>query len=277
MDEAGALEAFKEELKSDGVIDDTAIGVAPPTPLPGPLAYNACGLAGLICVIIAGWTTANPTIYRAGLAFQAIMPTVSRFKVTLATGLIATVAGLFPAITMRLLGFVAIYGMILMPMGAVIFVDFWLFKKRRLFGSQDDYAERSGIDFNWAAGVAWIATLVICVALVILDPEINGVRPFQIYFVSLPGWFVAALLYIAVSVIVQRRLYLNSIFRLVCQLLSWISLAGIVVPGAVYLTGGVSLEDVQLVMIISTVVWFIATPLWMGMLDKKQQPEESAE
>ena len=42
--------------------------------LPGPLAYSACGIAGVICVIVAGWTTANPTIYRAGLAFQAIMP-----------------------------------------------------------------------------------------------------------------------------------------------------------------------------------------------------------
>ena len=40
--------------------------------LPGPLAYRACGAAGILCVIIAGWTTANPTIYRAGLAFQAI-------------------------------------------------------------------------------------------------------------------------------------------------------------------------------------------------------------
>ncbi len=44
--------------------------------LPGPLAYRACGIAGLICVIVAGWTTANPTIYRAGLAFQAIAPTL---------------------------------------------------------------------------------------------------------------------------------------------------------------------------------------------------------
>ena len=46
--------------------------------LPGPLAYNAAGIAGLICVIVAGWTTANPTIYRAGLAFQAISPRSSR-------------------------------------------------------------------------------------------------------------------------------------------------------------------------------------------------------
>jgi purine-cytosine permease-like protein len=103
--------------------------------LPGPMAYKAAGIAGLICVIVAGWTTANPTIYRAGLAFQAIMPRVSRFKVTMATGMIATIAGMFPAFAMRLLDFVAIYGMLLMPMGAVIFVDFYLMKKLGLRSS----------------------------------------------------------------------------------------------------------------------------------------------
>jgi purine-cytosine permease-like protein len=94
--------------------------------LPGPLAYRACGIAGLICVIVACWTTASPTIYRAGLAFQAIRPRSSRYTVTLITGLVATVAGTFPAIAMKLLDFVALYGMLLMPMGAVVFVDFWL-------------------------------------------------------------------------------------------------------------------------------------------------------
>ena len=43
-------------------------------PVPGPMASSAAGLAGIICVVVAGWTTANPTIYRAGLAFQAIIP-----------------------------------------------------------------------------------------------------------------------------------------------------------------------------------------------------------
>ena len=94
--------------------------------LPGPMAFKACGIAGLICVIVAGWTTANPTIYRSGLAFQAILPSVSRYKVTFWTGILATIAGVFPGFAMQLLGFVAIYGMILMPMGAIIFVDFWL-------------------------------------------------------------------------------------------------------------------------------------------------------
>jgi purine-cytosine permease-like protein len=163
--------------------------------LPGPLAYRACGIAGLICVIVAGWTTANPTIYRAGLAFQAIAPRSSRFTVTLATGLVTTIAGMFPAIAMKLLDFVALYGMVLMPMGAVIFVDFWL--SRRL-GFDPEYAERAGLDINWAAGITWVVTLIGCIALV----RFGGV---QIYFVSLPGWFLAASLYIVFSRLLQTR------------------------------------------------------------------------
>ena len=164
-------------------------------PVPGPLAYKAAGIVGLLCVVIAGWTTANPTIYRAGLAFQAIVPKVSRFKVTLVTGLIATCAGMFPAVTMQLLDFVAIYGMILMPMGAVIFVDFWLIRK---LGLQSEYAAKSGVSFNVAAGVAWLVTLGVCVFLVQAGYT-------QIFFVSLPGWFVAAILYIVVSALYQKR------------------------------------------------------------------------
>jgi len=162
--------------------------------LPGPLAYQACGIAGLICVIVAGWTTANPTIYRAGLAFQAIVPKFSRYKVTLFTGGIATIAGLFPAIAMKLLGFVALYGMILMPMGSVVFMDFWVLPK---LGLRSFYAEYIKTSFNWAAGLTWFLTLGTCVWLV----KKSGV---QIFFVSLPGWFVAAILYVMLSKFIQK-------------------------------------------------------------------------
>ncbi|MEO0330240.1 MAG: hypothetical protein AAF223_00940 [Bacteroidota bacterium] len=53
---------------------------------PSPIAYSAAGMAWAICIIIAGWTTANPTIYRAGLAIQGIMPSVRQWKVTLVVG-----------------------------------------------------------------------------------------------------------------------------------------------------------------------------------------------
>jgi purine-cytosine permease-like protein len=162
--------------------------------LPGPLAYRACGLAGLLCVLAAGWTTANPTLYRAGLAFQAIIPGSSRFVVTLAIGLVASVTAVFPLVVMRLLDFVALWGMILMPMGAVIFVDFWLMEK---FGLRKNYAETTGAGWNIAAGLSWLLTMAACGVLVLK----GGV---QIYFVSLPGWFVAAILYIVLSRWFQR-------------------------------------------------------------------------
>lgn len=163
--------------------------------LPGPLAADAVGLVGLLCVVIAGWTTANPTIYRAGLAFQAMVPKLSRFKVTFATGLLCAVAGMFPAIAMKLLGFVALYGLVLMPMGAVIFCDFWLMRR---FGMQPFYAEASGGSVNLAPALAWILTVTLCLAAV-------NMGYLGLYFASLPGWFVAAALYLVLSKIVQGR------------------------------------------------------------------------
>jgi purine-cytosine permease-like protein len=229
--------------------------------LPGPMAYRAAGVAGLICVIVAGWTTANPTIYRAGLAFQAIVPKVSRFKVTIFTGLLATVAGMFPAIAMKLLGFVALYGLILMPMGAVIFTDFWVLKK---IGLKSNFAELKNIGFSPSAGIAWVVTFAICLALVF-----SGNKYFQLYFVSLPGWFIAALLYIVVSYIHQKEIHLTTGFQMTAKVLSWIALAGIIIPGFMFLSGVSSLDNVKLIMTTATVIWFASSVCWMGR-EKKE-------
>jgi purine-cytosine permease-like protein len=164
--------------------------------LPGPLAYQACGVAGLLCVILAGWTTANPTIYRAGLAFQAIVPWASRAKVTFVTGLIATFAGMFPAIAMKLLDFVALYGLLLMPMGAIIFVDFYLLPR---VGLRSNFAASVNDRFNWAVALTWLLTLAACWALVAYLGRDT------IFFAGLPGWFVAAMLYIMLSKFYQRN------------------------------------------------------------------------
>ncbi len=163
--------------------------------LPGPLAYRACGIAGLLCVLAAGWTTANPTLYRAGLAFQSLKPGSSRFKITLIVGLAASVTAMFPIVTMRLLDFVALWGMILMPMGAVIFIDFWVLPR---LGMGSNFAEVTGRSFNWAAGLAWALSVAACLWMVLSGRA-------QIYFVSLPGWFLTCLLYLALSGLQQRR------------------------------------------------------------------------
>jgi purine-cytosine permease-like protein len=185
---------IENDMVDAGEISPEQKQVKPPPPLPGPLANNALGVAGLICVIVAGWTTANPTIYRSGLAFQAMFPKASRVSMTIATGMLATFAGMFPLVAMKLLDFVALYGLLLMPMGAVIFVDFWLMPK---LGLKDRYAERVGSSFNMAAAAAWVVTIVIC-------GGIAYVKPHLLFFVSLPGWFLASAIYIAMSAVLQR-------------------------------------------------------------------------
>lgn len=161
---------------------------------PGVIAYNSAGVAGAICVVIAGWTTANPTIYRAGLAFQSVTPGWKRWKVTLATGALTTVIACFPALVMNLLDFVALYGLVLMPMGAVIFLDVLFFEK---WGLRTNYAAATGLRFNMAAGLTWFLTLGFCLA-------INLYAGVEIFFLGLPGWFVAVLLYTGLSLLTQR-------------------------------------------------------------------------
>ena len=81
-----------------------------------------------------------------------------------------------------------------MPMGAVIFADFWLVKRFRL---QSYAAQIRGSSFNWAAGLTWFITLALCIWMV----KFGGV---QIFFVSLPGWFVATVLYLSLSKLYQK-------------------------------------------------------------------------
>ncbi|AWW31150.1 hypothetical protein DN752_14000 [Echinicola strongylocentroti] len=162
---------------------------------PGPIAYEAVGIAGAICVIIAGWTTANPTLYRAGLAIQSINPNWKTWKVTLFVGLITTIAACFPALMMQLLDFVALYGLVLMPVGAVIFIDIFLLPK---MGMRSNFAELTNRNFNPAVGITWLITLVFCLGL-------NLFVGVEIFFLGLPGWFVAVIIYIASSKIIQKN------------------------------------------------------------------------
>lgn len=162
---------------------------------PGVIAFNSAGIAGAMCVVIAGWTTANPTIYRAGLAFQAVTPNWKRWKVTLFTGLLTTIVACFPALVMNLLNFVALYGLVLMPMGAVVLLDVLFFGRLNLISN---YAEKTDSQFNWAAGLTWFLTLSLCLA-------INIFAGVEIYFLGLPGWFIAVLLYISLSTAFQKK------------------------------------------------------------------------
>ena len=180
-------------LKSPEAQGFLADNVAPPV-APGPLAYNAIGIFGIIAVVIAGWTTANPTIYRAGLAFQAIIPKASTFWVTILAGTIATIAGLFPAFAMKLLGFVALYGFILAPVGAIIVFEHF-FSKRA--GIVKNYAEKAGISFNLAVLLAWGISFGVFYFISVSQ----GVF---LSFLTLPAWICCGILFLLFSKFYQK-------------------------------------------------------------------------
>jgi NCS1 family nucleobase:cation symporter-1 len=159
------------------------------TPNPGPMAFNVIGVGGIICVVVAGWTTANPTIYRAGLAFQAMLPGTTRFSMTLLAGGIATVAAVFPAFAFKLLGFVGLYGTILAPMGAVIFAD-WYFSRR--IGVTPFHAEVAGRGFSKSVFLAWLIPVGISLYFIF----VKGVTTW--YFV-LPAWLACGTLFLIFS------------------------------------------------------------------------------
>ncbi|WP_430427164.1 purine-cytosine permease family protein [Maribacter litoralis] len=167
-----------------------------PNVAPGPLAYNAIGVFGILAVVLAGWTTANPTIYRAGLAFQAIMPKTSTFWVTILAGSIATVAGLFPAFAMKLLDFVALYGFILAPVGAVIVFEHFFHKQA---GIVKNYAEISGDKFSKSVLLAWGISFGLFYFISI---------QFEVFlsFVTLPAWLLCGVLFLLFSKKFQKKI-----------------------------------------------------------------------
>jgi len=168
---------------------------------PGLLAFQSIGWAGMICVVIAGWTTANPTIYRAGLAFQGVIPNSSRTMMTLVAGAIATLAGAFPNLAYKLLDFVGTYGTVLGPMGAVIFVDYYLMKK---FGLRDEYASKTGIKINTAVLVAWVLPVAVGLYLIMVPTSLFPNKLFAAYAV-IPCWIACGVLYIILSKMTQRQ------------------------------------------------------------------------
>jgi purine-cytosine permease-like protein len=166
---------------------------------PGPMVYAATGWAGLICVVIAGWTTANPTIYRAGLAFQSLFPKMARSTGTLIAGVLCTIAGLFPAVAMKLLDFVGIYGTVLAPVGAIILVDYYLSKR---LGLTSFWAATTGKSFNLAALLAWLVPIGIGAYFYLGQ----GVFP---SFLTLPAYLLTG----AIFIVLSKLMHSNSATR----------------------------------------------------------------
>ncbi len=161
----------------------------------GGVAWQALGVSGIIAVLLAGWTTSNPTLYRAGLAFQAVTPGWPRWLVTLIAGIVTTVMACFPFVFVYLLNFVALYGLLLMPVGAIVVVEHWIFPR---IGFTQYWAARKNLVLSWPALFSWGIAIAVAMAL-----RMTGTM--HEFFVFLPTWFLTAILYTVFAAIAGAR------------------------------------------------------------------------
>ena len=96
---------------------------------------------------------------------------------------------------MKLLDFVAIYGLLLVPMGAVILADFYLIPK---LGLQQFYAENNKIDFNLAAAATWFFMLALALSLSIF-------LKVEVFFLPAPIWILSLGAYLLFSKMYQKN------------------------------------------------------------------------
>ncbi|MFC5050492.1 purine-cytosine permease family protein [Rubritalea spongiae] len=156
---------------------------------PGDVAYEALGWAGFVIVLVAGWTTANANLYRAGLAAQAIFKNHSRQKTTLAVGLVTVVVACFPFVFTKMLPLLTYAGLIVVPVGAVVFAEHVIFPK---IGFTRYWAKYRGIKHSVPAIASWAIGLTCGFGLNILDVM-------SFYYLFIPTWFVTTISYIILA------------------------------------------------------------------------------
>jgi cytosine permease len=161
----------------------------------GDIANQALGVSGALAVVVAGWTTANPTLYRAGLALQVVSPNWPRWRVTLIAGAITTLMACSPFVFTRLLDFVGVYGLLLAPVGAIVIVEHWIFPR---LGWTQFWVSRRGLAVSWPALIAWLASVG-------LGLWLWQSGTLHLFFLAIPVWVTTALLYLALAAMAGAR------------------------------------------------------------------------
>jgi purine-cytosine permease-like protein len=152
---------------------------------PGDVAYYALGATGFVIVIIAGWTTANPNLYRAGLAAQAVFPKIARQRITLIVGAVVVIASCFPFIYRSILPILAYAGLVLVPLGGIVFAEQHIFPR---LGYKSNWHRLKGVKDNMPALFTWGLCLVFGFGL-------NFINIIPFVYLFLPTWFVSIVAY----------------------------------------------------------------------------------
>ena len=125
----------------------------------GAVAGALLGWTGLLAVVVAGWTTATPNIYRASLSFATFFPSWSQRRLAVLVGLLIAVAAVFPAV-MRIDRIASLAALLIPPVGAICLVEHWVFPRLGLVRYWNLYR---GGKVNPAALAAWLTSSVFAV------------------------------------------------------------------------------------------------------------------
>jgi len=251
----------------------------------GEVAFAALGWMGALAVVIAGWTTSNPTLYRAGLALQVITPGWPRWLVTLIAGAVTTAIACFPFVFRHLLHFVGVYGLLLMPVGAIVVVEHWIFPR---IGFARFWSTRGGRLLNGPALLAWMVSLiaaVVCWQTGLLD----------LFFLCVPVWVLTAVLYILLAAMAGARQPLpelppeapasappateipssakppDATLYYGAGGLALVSLAACLVLPVLVFAGRLAARQFEVILIGVTLAYFIAAAAWMGEREKRKR------
>nr|WP_230682498.1 hypothetical protein [Gimesia maris] len=152
---------------------------------PGDVAFRALGYSGYVIVIVAGWTTANANLYRAGLAAQAIFHNHSRMQVTATVGVITVVIACFPFVFSQMLPLLTYAGLLVVPVGAIVFAEHFIFPR---IGLTRYWVHYRKLTHSTPAVASWIAGLVFAFGL-------QALQVMSFFYLFLPTWIFTMILY----------------------------------------------------------------------------------
>ncbi len=171
-----------------GAAASAVLQVALPELDPGAVTNTVFGLTGIAAVVIAGFTTANPTVYRSALSLNIMFPKMSQKKLTYIIGILMTILACFPAMT-DIGDIVSILGWAVVGVGAIVLAEHFVFPK---IGYTRHWAMYKGLKINWAACITWAISIVFVVAM-----KMTGALHHN--FIFIPEYIIAFVLYIILA------------------------------------------------------------------------------
>lgn len=261
---------------------------------PGEITYTLLGYTGLIAVIVAGWTTANPTIYRITLAFNVIFKGINRKTLTYILGGLITVVACFPG-CQGAADILTYLGLAVEGVGAICVTEHFLFPKIGFTRYWNLYRKK---EVNAAAAAAWILSIL-------FDAVMLGSGLMHQNLVFVPSFFVAAISYVILASLMGAKKqyqkeeqeemeyeqalqdYVNSlqpdeqtpdvpVFARILRIASFVSLAVFVISGILCGMGNFALESYKVLSLVLSLLYFACNGTAMVMIYKNQPLSEDA-